>query len=82
MDFAVYSISVIGSFAAARWATERLRFHLRTKRVWVHHWILAAAAMLVMFTLEVEAVWLWGALTGVALEGLRRDNWSVVRSER
>lgn len=82
MDFAVYSISVIGSFAAARWAAERLKFHLRTERVWVHHWILAAAAMLVMFTLNVEAVWLWGALTGVSLEGLRRDNWSVVRSKK
>jgi len=77
MDFAVYSVSIIGSYAAARWATERLKFHLRTKRVWVHHWILAAAAMLVMFYLEVEAAWLWGALTGVALEGLRRDNWSL-----
>jgi hypothetical protein len=38
--------------------------------------------MLVMFSLEVEAAWLWGALTGVALEGLRRDNWSLVRAKQ
>ncbi|MDP7394082.1 MAG: hypothetical protein QGI14_02695 [Candidatus Poseidonia sp.] len=82
MDFAVYSLSIIGSFAAARWATENLKFHLRNKRFWVHHWILAAGLMLAMLAIKVEAAWLWGALTGVALEGLRRDNWSLVRAKK
>jgi len=27
----------------------------------------------------VDEPWVWGAVTGVALEGLRRDQWSIVR---
>ena len=79
MDFAIYSIFIIGSFAVARWVTENLNFHLRSKRFWIHHWNLAAAAMLIILVLDVRDVWVWGVLTGVALEGIRRDNWSMFR---
>ena len=30
---------------------------------------------------DVEQAWIWGALTGIALEGLRRDQWSLHRKK-
>ena len=79
MDFAWYSLSLVLTFTVARWVTENFKFHLRTKKVWVHHWILALGGMVALLGLVVEEASLWGAITGVALEGLRRDQWSIVR---
>ena len=79
MDFAWYSLSLVLTFATARWVTENFNFHLRSKKVWFHHWILALGGMVALLGLGVEEPWLWGAVTGVALEGLRRDQWSIVR---
>ena len=75
MDFAWYSLSLVLTFAIARWVTENFKFHLRSKKVWVHHWILALIGMLALLGLGVNEPWLWGAITGMALEGLRRDQW-------
>ena len=79
MDFAFYSVALVLAFSGARWFTENVKFHLRNQRFWVHHWILAAVAMLALVVLDVASPWVWGGLTGVALEGLRRDNWSLFR---
>ena len=79
MDFAFYSVALVLAFSGARWFTENVKFHLRNQRFWVHHGILAAVAMLVLVVLDVASPWVWGGLTGVALEGLRRDNWSLFR---
>ena len=82
MDFAWYSLSLVLTFATVRWVTENFKFHLRTKKVWVHHWILALGGMVALFGLGVDEPWVWGAITGVALEGLRRDQWSIVRKAK
>ncbi len=79
MDYAWYSLSLVLSFAIARWVTENFKFHLRTTNVWVHHWILALVGMVILLCLSVDESWVWGAVTGVALEGLRRDQWSILR---
>jgi len=60
-------------------ATENIKFHIRNNIVWVHHWILAFIAMIALFFFEIEYPFLWGILTGVALEGLGRKNWSIRR---
>ena len=82
MDFAVYSLSLVVGFSGARWFTENIKFHLRTTNVWLHHWIIAFAGMVVLFGLGVDNAWVWGGFTGVALEGLRRDKWSIVRKKK
>jgi len=33
--------------------------------------------MSVVYLMDMENPIIWGALTGVALEGLRRKNWSI-----
>ena len=33
----------------------------------------------ILLCLSVDESWVWGAVTGVALEGLRRDQWSILR---
>jgi len=81
IDFAWYSIALIASFAGARWFTENVNFHLRNKRFWLHHWLLAFIAMGALMVADVQHAWVWGALTGVALEGLRRDQWALLRKK-
>lgn len=77
MEFAQYSLALIIAFALVRFVTENTKFHLRANGLWVHHWILAAIAMSVVYLMDMENPIIWGALTGVALEGLRRKNWSI-----
>jgi len=80
MEFAFYSIALICGFAITRWITENLKFHARNKSIWLHHWILAFLVMVILLWLKVESPTIWGILTGVALEGLGRKNWSIMRN--
>jgi len=82
MEFAQYSLALIIAFALVRFVTENTQFHLRAKGLWVHHWILAALTMAVVYLMEIDNPIVWGALTGVALEGLRRKNWSIRDSKK
>ena len=82
MEFAQYSLALITSFALVRFITENTKFHLRAKGLWVHHWILAAVTMTIIYLMEIDNPIVWGALTGVALEGLRRKNWSIRDSKK
>jgi len=79
MEFAIYSVGIILGFSVIRWLTENIKFHIRNNFVWVHHWILAFIAMIALFFFEIKYPFLWGILTGVALEGLGRKNWSIRR---
>ena len=78
MEFAYYSLAIIAAFAFTR-VTENFKFHIRSKSIWLHHWIIAAIAMAVILVLKIESEIVWGILTGVALEGLGRKNWSILR---
>jgi len=82
MEFAQYSLALIIAFAIVRFITENTTFHLRAKGLWVHHWILAAVAMAVVYIMDIDDPIIWGSLTGVALEGLRRKNWSIRDSKK
>ena len=79
MEFAIYSVGIILGFSVIRWLTENIKFHIRNNTVWVHHWLLAFVAMIALFFFEIEYPFLWGILTGIALEGLGRKNWSIRR---
>ena len=81
MEFAHYSIALIIAFALARYVTENTQFHLKSKKFWLHHWIIATLAMFVALYLELAEPVIWGVLTGVALEGLPRKNWSIRRKQ-
>jgi len=82
MEFAQYSLALIFTFALVRFITENIKFHLRAKGIWIHHWILAAIAMIVIYAMNIDNPIIWGCLTGVALEGLRRKNWSIKDSKK
>jgi len=77
MEFVFYSCALILGYAATRFITERTKFHLRMKGFWIHHWILSAIAMAILAVLGYDEPQVWGILTGVALEGLSRKNWSI-----
>ena len=77
--FAHYTLALIAGFVFAKWFVENVNFHLRTKKVWLHHWILAALAMSFLYFFKIFTPAIWGALCGIALEGLVRKNWSLRR---
>ncbi|MAH90993.1 MAG: hypothetical protein CMA11_04415 [Euryarchaeota archaeon] len=81
MEFAYYSISLIFAYAITRWITENVKFHFRNNKIWLHHWIISAIVMLILLYLQYESPFIWGALTGVALEGISRKNWSILRNK-
>ena len=82
MEFAQYSLALIFTFALVRFITENTKFHLRAKGIWIHHWILAVTAMIVIYAMNIDNPIIWGCLSGVALEGLRRKNWSIKDSKK
>ena len=77
MDFAQYSIALIFAYAFTRYVTENTKIHVKFKGLWLHHWILSAVVMVILFYFEIDMPIIWGALTGIALEGLPRKNWSI-----
>ena len=79
MEFAYYSMCVVIGFAITRWVTENFKFHVRSERFWLHHWIISLIAMIALIVADVGSELVWGGLTGVALEGLGRKNWSISR---
>ena len=80
MEFAWYSMCLILAFAFTRWFTENFKIHIRSERLWLHHWIMAALAMVGLLIANIDSVFVWGALTGIALEGLGRKSWSISRN--
>ncbi|MEC8670553.1 MAG: hypothetical protein VXY11_04930 [Candidatus Thermoplasmatota archaeon] len=79
MEFAWYSICLVLAFAFTRWFTENFKIHVRSERLWLHHWIMASIAMFGLLIANIDSLFVWGALTGIALEGLGRKNWSISR---
>ena len=77
MDFAQYSIALIFAYAFTRYVTENTKIHVKFKGLWLHHWILSAVVMIILFYFEIDIPIIWGTLTGIALEGLPRKNWSI-----
>ena len=67
------------AFALTRWFTENFKVHIRSERLCRHHWIMASIAMVALLIAKIDSVFIWGALTGIALEGLGRKNWSISR---
>jgi len=82
MEFAIYSIALIAGYAATRYGTEQTKFHIRVKGLWIHHWIIAALLMVAFYWFSISEPWLWGGLTGAAVEGLTRKNWSIRNSKK
>ena len=80
MEFAYYSLAVICGFALTRWGTENVKFHVRNNSIWLHHWIIALIVMSILVWQNIDSPLAWGFLTGIALEGLGRKNWSIVRN--
>jgi len=79
MDFGLFSLGIVLGFSIVRWLTENIKFHIRTKSIWLHHWIIAFLVMIPLLYFQIDEPLLWGGLTGAALEGLGRKNWSIRR---
>ena len=79
MDFGLFSLGIVLGFSIVRWLTENIKFHIRTKSIWLHHWIIAFLLMIPLLYFQIDEPLVWGGLTGAALEGLGRKNWSIRR---
>ena len=79
MDFGLFSLGIVLGFSIVRWLTENIKFHIRTESIWLHHWIIAFLVMIPLLYFQIDEPLVWGGLTGAALEGLGRKNWSIRR---
>ena len=79
MDFGLFSLGIVLGFSIVRWLTENIKFHIRTKSIWLHHWIIAFLVMIPLLYFQIDEPLVRGGLTGAALEGLGRKNWSIRR---
>lgn len=73
----LYSLSVLGGFALAKWAVPRVP-SLKTEKYHLHHWMWASAA-LISFMFITVPTFVIGTFTGVALQGLTYKNWRFLQ---
>jgi len=74
----MYSLSVIGGFALAKWAVPRVP-SLKTEKYHLHHWIWSSLILLGFMFITVTDITI-GLFTGVALQGLTYKNWGIKRN--
>tara|TARA_R100000900_G_scaffold117521_1_gene92444 strand:- start:4415 stop:4651 length:237 start_codon:yes stop_codon:yes gene_type:complete len=75
----MYSLSVIGGFALAKWAVPRVP-SLKTEKYHLHHWIWSSLILLGFMFITVTDITI-GLFTGVALQGLTYKNWGIKRND-
>ena len=73
----LYSVGIVGGYAAAKFLTPRMP-QLKSKRFHLHHWMWSTALILGAFVVGAPDV-VYGALVGVALQGLSYKNWGIKR---
>ena len=73
----LYSLSLLGGFALAKWAVPRVP-SLKTEKYHLHHWMWSSAALIGFMFITVPT-FLIGAFTGVALQGLTYKNWGLIQ---
>ena len=76
----IFSISLIAGFAIAKYLTGKTP-QIKIYIFHIHHWIWATAILIFLFFWDQTQVWMIGIVTGVALEGLGRKNWSILRKK-
>ena len=81
MILLAYSLSIIFGYALAKFFTPILP-SIKTKNLHIHHWIWSTCLLLPLFYFGLENEYLIGSLTGIALQGLSYQNWSILKKER
>ena len=79
----VYSIALVIGFATAKFFHPKKRFvpQLKFGRFHIHHWIWGTAFLMALLLSGYTSDFVVGVLTGVVLQGLTYDNWSIIRKD-
>ena len=75
-----YSLGLVTGYVVAKALTPHSP-SLLTAKYHIHHWIWATAILVIMMYVRLDTDSLIGIITGVALQGLSYDNWSIKRKE-
>jgi len=73
-----YSLGLVVGYASAKAVTPYAP-SLLTKKYHIHHWLWATVLLAVALYLGVSSDAGIGIITGIALEGLSYENWSIKR---
>ncbi|MBK00211.1 MAG: hypothetical protein CMB48_04510 [Euryarchaeota archaeon] len=71
-----FSISLIVGFAIAKFLTGKTP-QIKIYIFHIHHWIWATTILILLFFWDQTEAWMIGLVTGVAIEGLTYDDWSI-----
>ncbi len=75
-DFFFFAFSLIIGFALAKYLTGKtpqIKFYI----FHLHHWMWASIILIGLMFWDQTEVWMIGLMTGVAIEGLTYDDWSI-----
>ena len=76
----IFSISLIAGFAIAKYLTGKTP-QIKIYIFHIHHWIWATTILIFLFFWDQTEAWMIGIVTGVALEGLTYEDWSIFIKE-
>jgi len=79
MELLSFSLGIAVSMVLSRWMVETYpRLHLKTKRLWIHHWMIGAIICIILLTMGIEPPAIAsGLIAGLIIDGLVRKNWRL-----
>ena len=75
-DFFSFVFSLILGFALAKYLTGKTP-QIKIYIFHIHHWIWATLILIGLMFWDGTEIWMIGLMTGVAIEGLTYDDWSI-----
>ena len=80
-ELAIFAIGLIIGYASAKFLTGKTP-QIKFSIFHIHHWIWATIILISLIWMEWINPVIIGIFTGVAIEGLTYDDWSLIRKEK
>mgnify|MGYP000606173690 CR=1 FL=1 len=80
-ELAIFAIGLIIGYASAKFLTGKTP-QIKFSIFHIHHWIWATIILISLIWMEWNNPVITGIFTGVAIEGLTYDEWSLIRKDK
>ncbi len=80
-EIAIFAIGLIIGYASAKFLTGKTP-QIKFSIFHIHHWIWATIILISLIWMEWTNPVIIGIFTGVAIEGLTYEDWSLVRKDK
>tara|TARA_B100001113_G_scaffold118355_1_gene96656 strand:- start:152 stop:427 length:276 start_codon:yes stop_codon:yes gene_type:complete len=80
-EIAIFAIGLIIGYTSAKFLTGKTP-QIKFSIFHIHHWIWATIILISLIWMEWTNPVIIGIFTGVAIEGLTYDDWSLIRKDK